>query len=315
MIVTCPNCTTKFRVRDDSVPEEGAQLKCATCSTVFMAYAPKKSDEDIKTIVERLKTSKEAAVERAKALEAELTALRTRFSNFESELQKLRTQNLQLTQETDDLRRGREAVERRFHDELSRLKDELAAAKTHSLASSSLQAQLEASQKEVEVYKAQAQQAGQLKDDIVRLQADLLKAKATAALGSNEDVRKLQAALDVAERTTGKLTVDLESTRQELEALKRDGGKGDGKDAEQYRAEAERLRKQLAMVVDSGREFVDPADLLAAVGPLVWGLDNAIEYIEPFAGTEPLLQGHFRQLQLLSGVIHRLQKSADDDIA
>lgn len=313
MIVTCPNCTTKFRVRDDSVPEEGAQLKCATCSTVFMAYAPKKSDEDIKTIVERLKTTKEAAVERVRSLEGEVGTLRTRLQNFEGELQKLRTQNLQLNQETDDLRRGREAIERRFHDEVSRLKDELLAAKAQSIASGPIQAELESAQKEAELYKAQAQEAGRLKDDIVRLQGDLLKAKATAALGSNEDVQKLKAALDMAERTTGKLTFDLESTRQELENLKREGGGGD-KDAEHYRAEAERLRKQLAMVVDSGRELIDADELLAAVGPLLWGLDNAIEYIGPFAGTEPLLQGHFRQLQLLSGVIHRLQKSADDDI-
>ena len=314
MIVTCPNCTTKFRVRDDSVPEEGAQLKCASCSTVFMAYAPKKSDEDIKTIVEKLKAAKEAATERAKAVEAELHPLKLRLANFEIELQKLRTQNLQLSQEADDLRRGREAIERRFHDEVSRLKDELNAARSHGHEDAELRAKLAALSTENETWRSRAEDANHLKDEVVRLQADLLKVKASTALGTPEEVRRLQAALDVAQRTTGKLTVELESARQELAQAEGGGSveSGAAKERDHYRNEAERLRKQLALMVDDGREFVDPDELLNSVGPLLWGLDNAIEYISPFAGTEPLLQGHFRQLQLLSGVIHRLKKASDD---
>lgn len=37
MIVTCPGCTTKFRVKDEMIPAGGAKMKCPKCSTMFAA--------------------------------------------------------------------------------------------------------------------------------------------------------------------------------------------------------------------------------------------------------------------------------------
>ena len=40
MIVTCPGCTSKYRVRNDAVPSEGARMRCPKCSTLFLAKPP-----------------------------------------------------------------------------------------------------------------------------------------------------------------------------------------------------------------------------------------------------------------------------------
>jgi hypothetical protein len=46
--------------------------------------------------------------------------------------------------------------------------------------------------------------------------------------------------------------------------------------------------------------------LIGAVSPMLWGLEQAIRYLEPFAAGEPEMAGHLRQLQLLQGVLKRL---------
>lgn len=40
MIVTCPRCSAKYRVRNESVPEEGARLRCPSCDALFLAKLP-----------------------------------------------------------------------------------------------------------------------------------------------------------------------------------------------------------------------------------------------------------------------------------
>jgi len=37
MIVTCPGCTAKFRVKDEMIPAGGAKMKCPKCATMFAA--------------------------------------------------------------------------------------------------------------------------------------------------------------------------------------------------------------------------------------------------------------------------------------
>lgn len=40
MIVTCPGCTSKYRVRNEAVPAEGARMRCPKCETLFLAKPP-----------------------------------------------------------------------------------------------------------------------------------------------------------------------------------------------------------------------------------------------------------------------------------
>ncbi|MCC7070425.1 MAG: zinc-ribbon domain-containing protein [Deltaproteobacteria bacterium] len=40
MIVTCPGCSSKYRVRNESVPADGARMRCPKCETLFLARPP-----------------------------------------------------------------------------------------------------------------------------------------------------------------------------------------------------------------------------------------------------------------------------------
>ena len=43
MIVTCPSCASKYRVRDEAVPAGGAELECPSCKSMFVAYPPQRT--------------------------------------------------------------------------------------------------------------------------------------------------------------------------------------------------------------------------------------------------------------------------------
>ena len=40
MVIVCPECTTKFRVNPERIPERGAKVRCARCKHVFLAEKP-----------------------------------------------------------------------------------------------------------------------------------------------------------------------------------------------------------------------------------------------------------------------------------
>jgi predicted Zn finger-like uncharacterized protein len=40
MIVTCPGCASKYRVRNEAVPPDGARMRCPKCETLFLAKPP-----------------------------------------------------------------------------------------------------------------------------------------------------------------------------------------------------------------------------------------------------------------------------------
>jgi predicted Zn finger-like uncharacterized protein len=44
VIVTCPGCASKYRVRNEVVPTDGARMRCPKCSTLFLAKPPPASD-------------------------------------------------------------------------------------------------------------------------------------------------------------------------------------------------------------------------------------------------------------------------------
>lgn len=44
MIVTCPGCASKYRVRNEAVPPDGARMRCPKCETLFLAKPPAAGD-------------------------------------------------------------------------------------------------------------------------------------------------------------------------------------------------------------------------------------------------------------------------------
>ncbi len=52
MIIVCPECSTKFKVNPDRIPETGAQVRCARCKHVFLANKPTEHDIPVETIPE-----------------------------------------------------------------------------------------------------------------------------------------------------------------------------------------------------------------------------------------------------------------------
>lgn len=46
MIVTCPNCTTRYNLPDSKIPAGGAKVKCSKCAHVFKAELPPASPEE-----------------------------------------------------------------------------------------------------------------------------------------------------------------------------------------------------------------------------------------------------------------------------
>ena len=45
MIVTCPECLTKFRLEEERIPETGAKARCSKCGHVFHVQKPAPPDE------------------------------------------------------------------------------------------------------------------------------------------------------------------------------------------------------------------------------------------------------------------------------
>jgi len=53
MIVTCPNCETRFNLPDDKVPAGGAKVKCSKCAQVFKAeHPPVTPEEEVEALLE-----------------------------------------------------------------------------------------------------------------------------------------------------------------------------------------------------------------------------------------------------------------------
>jgi predicted Zn finger-like uncharacterized protein len=45
VIVTCPGCGSKYRVRNESVPTDGARMRCPKCDTLFLARPPSAAEQ------------------------------------------------------------------------------------------------------------------------------------------------------------------------------------------------------------------------------------------------------------------------------
>lgn len=219
MIVTCPSCAEKYRVRDEVVPPAGAELRCPKCEESFSAFPPTHSEEDMREALERVGQLK-GLVEKNRA------AYREELSRFQEENEHKTT----LWQKELRVAREKWSQLRNAHEKLEldaqRLRGELTAQKIL----------------------------------VERLQDE----------AQNPAIRA-----DASDEING------------------------------LRAEIESLRTQ---VRDANAPEI--VSLLAAIAPMLWGLDSAITDLKKRTDASSELENHVRHLQLLSGILKRLSQSA-----
>ncbi len=241
MIVICPKCASKYRVRDEVIPDDGAEMLCPACDTRFVAKAPVPSYKAIKKQADEYER-RALDAEQAKAkMQAELALSKTEHNRA------LLAKDEELSQWRTDAATAKAGTAALTKD-ITRLADELAAAQ----------------------------------NTIAALKADLLAAR--------ENTAKLQQQQQMNDAQMGQV--------------------------EHLRSESNRLREQLALLSNALTKaegnLAKPAvqSLISAFGPMLWGLENAIRALDPLLSKDPSMATHLRQLQLLAGVLTRLQKEA-----
>lgn len=286
MIVTCPGCSSKYRVRDEAVPQGGAELRCPTCNAVFMAHPPKHSENEIAGAVDKLTRAKETAeqklaeVEQRRAeLEHRLVDADRRAQEAEARQQQAEAQVIVLTSELQGMKAEARGTVTPLENEIARLRDELQRVG------------------------ARAATAADAEGRILQLTEEL--ARARAAANHAPEIARLNDELQSAQITTGRLLTELEAERQ-----KHGSSDADAHRIAELQGELMRLRDDLSRAGPRAGASQNLMSLIAAVAPMLWGLEQALQYLEPFAGNEAALAGHVRQLQLLHGVLQRLAQEA-----
>ena len=387
MIVTCPSCSAKYRVRDEAVPSGGAELQCPSCSALFVAHPPKHTDHELTAAIERLTAARDSAEARSGELERARTESEHRAAEHEqrtaelgrraaeNELRALAAERKAAELETrllqadkghaDDEKRALDAelritegeralleADRKLTDAEKRLVDverngpdrdrrDVEADRRVSDATKRVTAAESRAQKleaELAARVSGADQREQAREaELARLREELLRApsraRGTDVEGNSVEVARARDELANAQKTAGRLYAELEAAQQTIGRLKDDlraandkpstphspfastNGVGAAKAVEQLQAEVARLRDQLAAAVGMSDEGppvrgTNLQALIAAVGPMLWGLEQCIKYLEPFTTGEPALAGHVRQLQLLCGVLTRLHRES-----
>ena len=258
MIVTCPSCASKYRVRDEAVPPEGAELQCPTCNAHFVAHPPKLDPEQLAGVLEKVTRARDAAEARAQELEAQLAAGADAHRRLQDEVTRLRAGALDAAD-----------AQRRLTDEVARLR--ASAADGAELVQ--VKQQLFEAQKKQKATAAEVDVANSL---ISTLQAEVNTLRAQAA--------KSAGLTQVTQRATA-LQAELDVVRGQLE-------------------DAQRAARSPSSVSP------ELTGLIGAVSPMLWGLEQALVYLEQFAGSEPTLAGHVKQLRLLQKVLTRLADAA-----
>ena len=292
MIVTCPGCGSKYRVRDEAVPPGGAELKCPSCGAVFVAHPPKHSDEEIASALERITKAKDLAEK--KLLEADAASVDSdrrlndaerRAREAEARVQQLEAQLIVLRSELQGMQVDARSQFAPLESELARLRDENARL----------------------MVRANGAQDAEMR--LLGLTEDL--ARARAAANHAPEVERLNDELFSAQKTTGRLYTDLEEAKNSVQRLEaelaraKNGGASSG--------EVQRLRDELARAAQMTPGGGIPGNLgalVSAVGPMLWGLEQAIRYLEPFGANEAALAAHVKQLQLLEKVLQRIAKDS-----
>lgn len=166
-----------------------------------------------------------------------------------------------------------------------------------------------------------AARASVAEGSVARLTSELATAQARA--GDAHELLSVKQLLLETQRRERTVMADLEvanslisSLKAEVQVLK--GGNTGPAQAqaaqkiEQLQGDVQRLRDQLMAQADA---MTSPAasgpstsvrSLISAIGPMLWGLEQSVGYLEQFAGNEPTLAQHVKQLGLLQKVLKRL---------
>ncbi len=294
MIVTCPTCNSKYRVRDEAVPPEGAELQCPSCSALFVAHPPRVDTEQVTAALETVTRARDVAEQRLADVERRLGDAERRSVEAERRLADAERRSVDAERRLTDAERRSAESDRRLVDTERRGADA-------ERRSADLERQLATA----------VEQARRLTDDLAHARGEAADgAAARQALFEAQKKQKTTAAeLDVANALIGTLQSEVNGLRSAANpaALTQASQKVTTLQAElaQARDELERLRRAPA----SSGTPPELAGLIAAVGPMLWGLEQALVYLEQFSGSEPVLAGHVKQLRLLQKVLTRLAES------
>ncbi len=81
MIISCPECSTRFRVDESKIPAQGAKIRCARCKHIFAVAAP----EPEPLVEEPLPAAEDVAEDKPQAADAPATADKDcGFEDFET---------------------------------------------------------------------------------------------------------------------------------------------------------------------------------------------------------------------------------------
>ncbi len=218
-----------------------------------------------------------------------------------------RRDDTDVTTLADRMLRQKETSDQRLHDLEASLQRTLAAR-------DELNRRLH--DKDIEIARSEAR-AQAADGSVNRLTDELRRLQQQASLGASDaaelvSIKHLLLESQRRERTT---TADLEvanslvtSLQIEVNAIKARApsanfGRPADTSALQQRIEA--LTAELAQAQASSSSS-SQRSLIAAIGPMLWGLDQSVGYLEQFAENEATLAGHVKQLRLLQKVLQRL---------
>lgn len=287
MIVTCPNCNAKYRVRDEAVPASGAQLRCPECNTMFLARRPAHQEKELLEAVERLSHANQEAERKASELERLLTECKRHRDTVERDL-------LHHREETAHLLATNDAALRQSERRWEAAQEELQAAKAN-----------EVRLRDLETVKAN------LTNEIAQLRQELMTCRQNSS--PRVEFEALQQALQDVRLAHQRLSDEHNADRgvivhlqEELLRVRSEPTHGVVAKLEQElaaaRAEVNAAREKTGL---SAAEQELTAHM-TALAPMLWALDQSLQYLSPFSITEPVLANHVRNLQLLSGMLRKL---------
>lgn len=256
MIVTCPSCASKYRVRDEAVPPGGAELECPSCKAIFVAHPPKKETvaPDVAALADKLTRQKEHSDQRLQELEAQLQRAQADNGRLESRAH------------------AAEQSVARLSDEVRRLQHHASVVAGETTELLSVKTTLLELQRRERAVSADLDVANGL---ITSLQAEVVGLKAKASTSISQ----------AAQQRIDALTQDLATARQQL---------------------LNASSSSSSSTSSGGNMSPTVRSLVAAVSPMLWGLENSVAYLEQFSANDATLGGHVKQLRLLQKVLQRL---------